>query len=60
MANPHDPTPQKTVSTVKDSRRFHATPTQNLLIPILLGLLGLVLVGVVVVTVLAVLGWMPG
>lgn len=46
--------------TVKTSHRFQANRISKLLVPILLGALVLVLAGVIVVTLLAVLGMLPG
>ncbi len=58
MADPSLPSPSEPGR--KNTRRFHASRAQNILVPLFLGLLALILLGVVIVTVLAVLGWIPG
>lgn len=48
------------MNSTKTSRRFQTGRASRLLVPILLGALVLVLVGVIAVTLLAVLGMLPG
>jgi hypothetical protein len=60
MSKQAEPIQEEILPPVRTSRRFQANRTMKLLVPILLGALVLILIGVIVVTVMAVMGVLPG